>query len=349
MVVLYSIEMELVAIERNTSRLVFRYAFGIALIVAIAMGMGWNLAFLLPVLSLGFLAAGDTVPSLKQGVLFVLMIAIANLVGLVLSYTFLGIPAIHIMITFLILLHLFYTRNRLFGPMVKVWLIIAILLIPNVALLSKGLATVMSITLTINATLAILLIWLIYFLIPVKEKNNPKAAAENNGIVESPTTRFYTALTTTLVIMPVYLLFYYFELSGSILILIFIAILSMQPGFAKDFKGGKALILGNLIGGMAAILAYEVLTVMPVFSYFVMLVILFGLLFGIQVFSGKKAAPLFGMAFSTFLLIICSVTEAGSNDAGSKLWSRVFQIMVAVIYVVTAFGVIDRFKKSVQS
>ena len=142
-----------------------------------------------------------------------------------------------------------------------------------------------------------------------------------------------------------YLLFYYYELASSLLILIFIALLSMQPAFAKDFKGGLALIIGNLIGGLASILVSNMLTVVPVFGYFLLLLFLVGLFFGNQVFGTKKTAPLFGMAFSTFLLIICSVTGAGTNDASSKLWSRLFQIMVAVIYVVTAFGIINRFKK----
>ena len=333
------------AVQISKTRFIFRYAFGAALIVAIAMGLGWKLAFLLPVLSLGFLAAGDTVPGTKQGLLFVLTIAIANLAGLFLSYTFLHIPPIHIGITFLLLVHIFYTRHPAFAPMVKVWLIIAILLIPNVALISKALATVISVTLTVNAALAISLIWLIYFLIPVKEKlPKPEQAAQAAAPAPTKEQRFWQAVTTTMVIMPVYLLIYYFELSGSLLILIFIALLSMQPAFAKDFKAGMALIIGNLIGGLASILVYEILTVVPVFGYFIALVFLFGLIFGEQVFSGKKSGQLFGMAFSTFLLILCSVTEAGSNDAGSKLWSRVIQIMVAVIYVVSAFGIINRFR-----
>ena len=133
------------------------------------------------------------------------------------------------------------------------------------------------------------------------------------------------------------------------LILIFISILAMQPAFAKDFKVGKALIIGNLIGGIASILAYEVLTVIPEFFYLLLLVLLAGLLFGRQIFSGKAIAPLFGMAYSTFLLIICSTTSLGSNEADAKVWTRVFQIMVAVVYVVSAFGLIERFKKDVKS
>jgi hypothetical protein len=53
------------------------------------------------------------------------------------------------------------------------------------------------------------------------------------------------------------------------------------------------------------------------------------------------------MAFSTFLLIICSVTGSdGDGGAVSKVWSRVIQIMIAVIYFVSAFGLIEKLKPS---
>ena len=119
----------------------------------------------------------------------------------------------------------------------------------------------------------------------------------------------------------------------------------MQPAFAKDFKAGKSLILGNLIGGIAAIIVYEVFTVVPEFFYFVILVLFIGLIFGKQVFSGKPKAALWGMGYSTFLLVICSTTATGMTEADAKVWTRVFQIMIAVIYIVAAFGLITRFKK----
>ena len=61
-------------------------------------------------------------------------------------------------------------------------------------------------------------------------------------------------------------------------------------------------------------------------------------------FSGKKSAPLYGMAFSTVLLVIGSVTSS-SGDAGAKVYTRIVQIMLAVAYVVAAFGVIERISK----
>ena len=146
-------------------------------------------------------------------------------------------------------------------------------------------------------------------------------------------------------LVPVFILFYTLQLTGSVLILIFVALLAMQPSFAANFKAGTALIAGNMIGGAASILFYEILVIVPEFWFMVVLTCLFGLIFGAQLFSGKSRAPLFGMAFSTVLLVIASVTS-GEGEAGSKVYTRVIQMMIAVVYVVSSFGLIERFRRA---
>lgn len=331
---------------KESSRMIFRYALGSTFMVALAMGYGWELSFLLPVLGLDFLTAGKDRPSWREGIISITTISVASIVGLLFSYLFLRIPVIHILLTFLLLFFLFYTNSKFISPMVKVWLIIAVLLIPNVALLSIDLAEIIAGSLMINIVFAILVVWFIFAIIPKRKTTQKAAIVTQEKPALSKQDRFKYAITNTLVIMPVYLLFYYYELSSYLLVLIFIALLSMQPAFTKDFKGGFAMILGNLIGGLLSVLVYELLTVVPKFGFLIVLVLLSGLFLGSRAFSDKKTAKLFAMGFSTFLLIICSVTSMGTLDAGAKLWSRIIQIMLAVVYVVVVFGLIYRFRES---
>ena len=53
---------------------ILRYALGSTFIVSLAMGFSWPIGFLLPVLSLGFLASGKPAPGLKGGLMFFLII-----------------------------------------------------------------------------------------------------------------------------------------------------------------------------------------------------------------------------------------------------------------------------------
>ena len=314
--------------------------------VALAMGYGWELSFLLPILGLDFLSAGKDKPSLQEAFKSIAVISMASIVGLLFSYLFLQTPIIHILLTFLLLLFLFYTNSSFISPLLKTWLIIAVLLIPNVALLSIDVAETLAGGFMINMALTILVVWFIFAIIPKRapKQNSTAIVAQKQ---ETPKqVRFKFAITNTLVIMPVYLVFYYYQLSSYLLILIFIALLSMQPAFTKNFKGGFALILGNLIGGLLSILVYELLTIVPTFGFLIVMVLISGLFLGSQAFSDKKTAKLFAMGFSTFLLIICSVTGSGTLDAGAKLWSRILQIMLAVTYVVVAYGLINRFRLS---
>ncbi len=68
-----------------TSLRVLRYAIGSAAAMALAMGVGWQLSFLTPVLALSFLGTPTPRPTLREGLLFVATIAVACLAGLLLA------------------------------------------------------------------------------------------------------------------------------------------------------------------------------------------------------------------------------------------------------------------------
>jgi hypothetical protein len=97
--------------------------------------------------------------------------------------------------------------------------------------------------------------------------------------------------------------------------------------------------VGNLIGGIGSMIIYDLLVIAPHFGFLILLTLFAGLLFGAGLFSSSRWAPLFGMAFSTLVLIIGSTTSS-YGDASDKATTRVFQITVAVIYAVVAHNVL---------
>jgi len=325
---------------------VLRYAAGTTLAVGIAMAGGWPLSYLSAVLALGFLATPDPCPSLRQGITFVSVVLVASLSGLALARWLLPYPFVFLPLVGLILFRLFYAKTGGASPLLITWMLIAVLLIPLVALLSPEAAGRVSVLIPAGAAAAILYVWITYLFFP-----------DPAGVIAPPRVpppappsgeRFRIAIRTTLVVLPVFILFYTLELAGSLLILIFVAILSSQPGFAKDFKGGMALLLGNVIGGAVAVIFYDLLVVMPEFGFLLLLVFLGGLIFGSRVFSGKPSGALYAMAFSTVILILGSTTSSNA-EAGGKVLTRVVQILIAVVYVVAAFGVLEHFRGRKES
>ena len=138
---------------------------------------------------------------------------------------------------------------------------------------------------------------------------------------------------------PVLLLFYMMKLSSSVLVLTFVAILTISPALSNP-KVGLVMIVANILGGVFGILAYRLLTIVPNFTFMILIALSIGLFFGSRLFSDSKYAGIYGSGFSTFLLILGSVTSSDA-EAGSKVWSRVIQISIAVSYVVIAMSILN--------
>jgi len=323
------------------TRPMLRYALGSTLLMALAMGIGWDMAFLTPVLALSFFAPGTTMPGFKEGLAFVLIIAATTLLGFIFTKLFLDYTLLFILLLGLAMLAIFYT-NKL-GAKTKVFMLISLLLIPMLGLQSLAISLVFTKTFIMGAAITIGLVWVIYSIFPDKLQANPQAAdIASTGAAPSAEARFQYALDTLLIVFPVVLVFFFFQWSGGLIILIFITLLSMQPTF--NYKAGMAMILGNLLGGVFAIVLYELLVMVPFYLFFILLVGATSLYFASQLFSKNPKAPLFGMGFSTFLLIMGQSTS-GTDDAGGKVWLRVLMIMIAVVYVVTAFRVMEAYKE----
>jgi len=323
---------------------VLRYAFGSTLAMAVAMGFDWPLSYLTPVLTLSFLASPAPRPSLKMGINFVLAIAIAGYVGLLVGRLLLPYPFVYIPFVGLLLFRIYYAKGGSLHPLLILWLLIALLLIPLMMMQSHALANIVALNLVVGGGATLLVVWISYALLPDKVDKESSATSAAKPPAPAAEERFRTAVDSTIVVFPVLILFTVFEMASALLILIMIALLSMQPGFAKDFKGGKALIIGNSIGGFAAIIFYELLVIMPEYVFLIVLTLLAGLMFGSRLFSGKPKAALYGMAFSTLLLVIGSTTSS-SGEADAKVYTRIIQLMAAVLYVVVGFGLLEHFKK----
>jgi hypothetical protein len=321
-------------------RPLLRYALGSTLLMALAMGIGWDLAFLTPVLALGFFAPGSTMPSFKEGLAFVATIALTTLTGFIFTKLFLDYILLFILLLGLALLTIFYT-NKL-GPKPKVFMLISLLLIPMLGLQNLAISLVFTKMFIGGAAITMVLVWVIYSLFPDKPAAHASVTGKAADEGPSAQARFSYALDTLMIVFPVVLVFFFFQWTGGLIILIFITILSMQPSF--NYKAGMAMIIGNLLGGIFAIVAYELVVMVPFYPYFVLMVLAVSLFFASKLFSKSPKAPLFGMGFSTFLLITGqSITS--TDDAGGKVWMRVLMIMIAVIYVVTAFRILEAYKE----
>ena len=319
---------------------VVRYVVGISFILLVSSLMGYPLAYLTTVLALGYIAPGAKPLTLKQGLNFILVLILINLITFAFSSFFKDYPLVFMPLLCLGVLWIYYT-NKL-PQMVKLFAIVSIFLIPLMSLEPTGVSAFVAISLVFNAFMAISLTQLVFKIFPWSSADEIFVKTKKQAANISEYERFKYARNILFILLPVLLLFFIFKLSGGLLILIFIGILSMSPALA-NVKVGKFMIIANILGGLFAIIGYQLLVFVPMLPFMILITLLIGFVFGSKLFSDSKLAPIFGTGFSTFLLILGSVTSS-DDEAGSAVWSRLIQIAVAVIYVVIAFGILHYYQ-----
>ncbi len=334
--------MAILKYDWQVSKPILRYVLGISFVMVVTSLMNYPLAYLTTVLALGYIAPGTKPLTFKQGVSFLIALIVINLITVLFSAIFIDYPLVLMPLLCLGILWLYYTDKL--PMMVKVFAIISVFVIPLLSLESNELSGFIAVSLIFNAFMAIILTQLVFRVFPWSAADEVFVKAKQKAVKQSENERFRYALNILLIVLPVLILFFAFKLFSSLIVLIFIGILSMSPVLANA-KVGTIMIVANILGGIFAIVAYKLLVMVPLLSFMLLLTLIVGFLFGRRLFSKHKFAPIFGTAFSTFLLILGSVTSS-DDAAGEAVWSRVVQIAIAVIYVVIAFGLVNHFSTS---
>jgi hypothetical protein len=330
------------ALADQRTRRIVRFSVGTTIGSGFAYLIGFELPFLVPILIAMLLASPAPRPTLRVASGFVLPVAVGALVGVVLTRYFLQYQGIFLLIEVLVLYRIFYALAGGARPLRMVWLLIAALIIPLMGMASMGLAIGVAVGLVYGAVIAVGVTWFAHALLPDLPGPVPgPGSAVQAKEPPPPSARAAYARRTVTVVFPVLVAFFYLDLSSDAVILVFIGLLSLLPSFAAGWKQGKALILGNVIGGAGAIVFYNLLIVYPQITMFLLLTLLTGLLFGDVIFSDRPFAPLFKTAFNSVVLLVgMSVTITGA-DAASKFYTRIAQIILAVVYVAVAFGFLE--------
>ena len=320
---------------------VLRYALGASFIMAVTSLMNYELSYLTSVLALGYMAPGAKPLTFKQGIKFILTLTLITGLAVLFSEYFVEFPLVFMPLLALGILWLYYSDTL--PLMVKLFSIISILVIPLLSLEASAIGSFVAVSLVFNALMAVILSQIVFLVFPLCEADIAFEKEQKKVTKQTDKERLTYAINIVFILLPLLLLFFIFKLSGGLLILIFTAILSMSPALA-NIKVGAGLIIANILGGLFAILAYKLLVVVPMFHFMILLTLAVGLFFGARLFSTNKLAAVYGSGFSTFLLVLGSVTSSEA-EAGDEVWTRVIQISFAVIYVVIAFRLIDYYEK----
>lgn len=317
-----------------------RFAVGVTISVALAYGINWPLAFLFPVLTSVLLSLPLPMPSLEAGLRNMLYTLLAFALGLIFSIFFLKFPIAYLLMLGLVLFHLYYFLNRGGSFWFTLMSIVAVLVLPMLSNTHNGLAYGLSMGFVGSSWLTVLMVWFSHVLVPdpqaAKFPKKPGFQAVYSPIAASK------ALKSTAVVFPIASLFIVFDLSDYLLVMIFSAIFILKPELSEGREAGRNSLISTLLGGLCAWVFYWLIVAVPEYHFYIVLMLLTTLLFGMNIFAGKARSKYYGSAFIALLILVNGSMAEGANFTELFL-ARIILIVLAVIYIVAALKVLDSY------
>lgn len=320
---------------------IVRYAFGVALAVAIAYGFDWPLAFLLPILAAVFLSMPIPSPGPGSVLRNMLHTLTAFLIGAGFTIFLLPYPLVYVPLLGLCLFHIYYLANRGGAFWLVIMSLLAVLLLPMLGNTSEGLALNLATGFVATGWLTQLLIVLVHTLIP-DPPDGPAMPARPGLQREYSAQAAQAALKSTIVVLPMATLLLTYNFIDQLLVIVFAAIFSLQPELSKGRQAGMDSLTSTVIGGVAAFIVYQLIVAVPEYHFFILVILLAALLFAQQIFSGRPNARYYGSALIAMLVLVNGSLGA-DESVTSNLFIRLALISLAVLYVIAALRIIERY------
>jgi hypothetical protein len=319
-----------------------RLAFGTAVGFATASGLEWPAALLSPILFIQLSAGSSRCPSLALALQTIAGIAACVFIGWLVTFT-IAMPFLCVLLIALLLFAAFWAQAGGDAGLAPFVLMIAVCLLPVLALEGPELATLLAVELVGASAVAFALVWGTWALFP-----NPQApakaadrsarfAAAVSSAMPGVRDRASIALINTLVVMPVVLAFLLFGLSSAVVALITTLAIVRAQTYAVRLGMSGGLLEGNLAAGLAAVLATALIYAAPSLLMLFAVVLLAALLLASRVNAAPPArAPVWITALVSTVALLDGTLSVLSEGTGAAAWSRVINLSAAILYTTAA-------------
>lgn len=318
--------------DREASRQALRLALAMAISLTVAEARDQPFAFLTAMFAVQMLAKSPLPPTLGQGIGFAVIMALAGGVALTLCGLLLSRPIAYLLVLTLVFIGCFYLQARGKGGPVPQLLLVCNAMLPVLAIQSADLAVDFS-NIMIDAALgAPLVVWLVHAILP----SSPATSAVTSAPPPmSSVDALGHALLAAIVLMLPFAYFMFHAEEASIVILVTVIGIVGQAPVARG-RVILGLLLGNLVGGIAASLAYGMVTLLPILAMLFLVTLLAGLVLAGRLFGPSPLAPVFGIALSTFLILFGLGLAPIGDGSGAAFISRIVDVALASLYAIGA-------------
>ena len=144
------------------------------------------------------------------------------------------------------------------------------------------------------------------------------------------------ALLDTLVLIPLLTWFILNATEAAIVVLIVVVTLLRQTDRQQGKSAALGLILGNLIAGVAAGIAYNLILLGNTLPFFVTVCLAATLMFAGRIATAGKRAPVYVVALGTFVLLLGLSLSPLPGSTGEAFVSRILNVILASAYATGA-------------
>jgi Protein of unknown function (DUF2955) len=319
---------------REVHALAFRIAFATSVGFTLGYVLGWDFPFVPPLFAVQLLTASKSL-NLRQALGFVVLMVAGCVFSVLIAQIFVDTPSILILIIALLIFHAFLMLAKGKAAPVANTLLITVSVVPLVAVSSVELAYGLVFTLIAGSILAVLLVLLSYAFFPARDHTNEIAVpphAEEHFPVGA-------ALANTAVLMSLVILFISSGSPVTVIIIMTAITILRQPPIAGH-GAAYGFVIGNIAGGIVATAACLLVVLLPSPAFLLLVVLLFGLLFGAKIAEGGDLVPIYSVGLVTFLIVLGLGLAPLPGDSGTFFITRVINVIVATIYTIGVASVL---------
>jgi hypothetical protein len=329
---------------------ILRMALGTALSMLFSQIVNWPMSFVAPVLTMFILSLPLPVMKLNAGIKFVLVFIVAIHAGLIFLPFMLNQRMVGILLLALALYHSFYYTARGGSPVIGAFATVGLALVTSVGTVSTDAVLGLTGGLSTGAVFGVLFVWVAHACLPdsiARPEPPRKPGAPTQPQKPDLEAARRSAWRSMVIVMPVILWFMLSSASASYAaFMIKVASMGQQAGVEQSRQAGKSLLISTVIGGVGAIVAWQVLSIWPSLLIYVLLIGLGGLVMGPRIFAGPgmhPAGPTWSYGYLTMIVILAPAVLDGQagQSADAAFWGRLQMFIWATIYGTGAVFVFD--------
>jgi hypothetical protein len=312
-----------------TARLhsVLRFAVGTTAAFVLCEAMGWYPTFLAPLFAAMLLGNLPGALPAKAGIALVVVQVGGAYAAFVFASLLRETPFVLFGTVGVVLFASFAALARGSSTLPILLILIAFATIPIVTIVAPQQAGLLPLAFTRSMAIAVCVLWLVHPLWPRTADAKPSAPVIVTG---SP---FFKAVAGTVIVLPLMLVYLLFGITDALPVLITTIVLVTTFDPRRGATQAVVMVIGNFMGGMAAIVALTLLQLAPGLATLALIVFLIGTAFGSRIERGGPGGAVGLITYNQTMVMFGLAIIPGGADPG--LWmARLFQFSIAGMFAV---------------